>query len=198
MDREEIELAGKIYVELKPKVIKEYGSEAEFHRHFYLKMINPDADEKTLQRYVGRVMKSKKKNPEKIAGWKCFFELEQYKLHGKIRTNSDSKAAWAFRLQVKSRITGESGRPIGTPEATLSSTYELFNEYRKISVEHGPECSAFDELAEPYVDGSLRQFNTKWHPKKDIEGEDLAAFKEDLLLLQNESCKLCCQLEQLY
>ncbi|UYM15463.1 hypothetical protein [Endozoicomonas euniceicola] len=198
MTREETELAERMYDDLKPKMLKRYGSEAAFHRQFYIKKINPNAGETTLKRYVDRVMKSKKTSPEKIAGWKCFFELEQYKCGEKVQTDADSKAGWQLRLQVKSRITGKPGRPIGTPEATLSSTYELFGEYRKISGEHGPDCTVFDELAESYIDGPLRRFNTKWHPRKSIEGDDLVAFEEDLLLLQNESSEFCNQLEQLY
>ena len=160
MTRKEEDLAEKMYADLKEKIIKHYAYETEFHRCFYREKIDPDADKATLQRYVDRAMKDKHKKPEMVAGWICFMEQEIEKRYGKSLTSGDGKAAWKFRLQVKSRITGEPGRPIGTSRAALDSTYELFNAYRQISGEYGPDCTVFDELAGLYVDGPLRQFNT--------------------------------------
>ncbi|PVZ72013.1 hypothetical protein [Pelagibaculum spongiae] len=191
------ELADKRLENLKEILNANHISLRKFSLKYYRDFIYQEATDSDCEKYYDCVKKMTDKPSNALeritALWR--FALATYcnqPLDKHFALNQS--AAWHWLVELKTRVSKEtSSNRIGQPETALASVYSLFSTFRELSsnVHH----KEFFFFVEPFVNGALRAFSTRWHAMLPIDESKTENFWQELELLQQTTDQHYQQLE---
>ena len=191
------------YRELKKLISERNISLRGFIWEYYRCCINKDAEEVDLQRFYDLMRKEKSKKHKNIERISPMLNYAQQKYSHPVGCSGEAingHVAWVWLVELRTRITS----PVcslddGCPQAALRSIHSLFPKFREI-VGGDKGGQAFYSAVEPFYNGPLRQFCTRWHVRVEtsLSDEEKRVFEIELKELQQTVANHCEELEQTF
>ena len=176
--------------ELLEKLKKHKIKEIDFLRASYFD-IYKNAEISYLDSYIDRNKISNLKQqqrPDKVGLFLLYFDGKFISESEREISRGDIDAAFVFDTEVASRVTTRSlDDDLGCDHSALNSIYSLYGTHRWLIQTLRASCANYRKSVEPYLEGTISPFLSKWHVPVTSQEYDKQDFRHDLRTLQEAS-----------